>query len=97
MAFACATRASRASSERTAITSPSFTTEPRRTLSSLTTPSTRAVTIILRSASVRPERTSCRLRGATCATAMPTRNGFCVSVALVRTAARLSALSCGSR
>ena len=96
IAFACSTRASRASSERTAITSPCFTCCPRRTFSSLMTPSPRAVTIIFFSASVRPERTSCRLRGSSRATMTDTRNRF-ASATAGPTAARLSAVSCGNR
>ena len=76
MARACATCDSRASSDRMAMTSPCLTNWPRRTFSSDTTPEARAVTIILRSASVRPESTSLRLRGSTSAGTTATRNAF---------------------
>ncbi len=58
---ACATCALRASSESTAMMSPSFTRAPRRTRNSVSTPPERAVTVTRRSASVRPASTSLRL------------------------------------
>ena len=96
-ACACATCASRASSESTAMMSPFSTHEPRRTRSSVRMPPVRAVTTTRLSASVRPDRASLRLCGASRVGVTATRNSFFASPSPVRTAARLSALSCGRK
>ena len=80
------------------MTSPFLTRWPRRTRNSVSTPPVRAVTVTLRSASVRPDSTSLRLcwhdrRSSITAT----RNSFCASASAGAIAARLSAVSCGSR
>ena len=77
--------------------SPAFTQVPRRTLSSVSTPPVRAVTVTRRSASVRPDIRSLRLCGTTLVCETATRKSFFASASLGRTAARLSALSCGRK
>ena len=67
-----------------------------RTLSSVTTPAARAVTITRLSASVRPDSTSLRLCGTTVARTTATRNGFFIASAAVRSAASVGAGWCGS-
>ena len=91
-ACACATWASRASSDRMAMTSPFLTHIPRLILRSVSTPPVRAVTVTCLSASVRPAIVSLRLCGTTVVVATATRKGFFAAPSPARTATRLSPL-----
>ena len=77
--------------------SPFLTHVPRLTRSSVRMPPVRAVRVTRLSASVRPATMSLRLCGTTVVPATATRKSFFASPSPPRTAARLSADSCGRK
>ena len=87
MRVACATCASRASSDSTAMISPFFTCWPRLTRISVSTPPVRAVIVTFLSASVRPDKVSLRACGAT----LGLRHGDAEQLRLAGVAGRIAA------